>query len=437
MKKVLIITYYWPPSAGSGVQRWVKFAKYLPDFGWEPIIFTPENPDFQVRDETLTKDISTNLEVIKFPIWEPYQLQRMIFGKNKDFKPSASLEKKKKGLVDYFSIWVRGNLLIPDPRVFWVGPSVKFLSDIVKTNHIDAVITTGPPHSLHLIGLKLKEKTGMKWIADFRDPWTKWELLDTLYLTFWAKKRHRFLENKVLKTADALITISDTFKKDFEALGAKKVEVITNGFDPDDFKGTENIGLAEKFMISHIGTIDDLRDPRPFLAAAKDLLGVDDQLKKDLEILFVGVVSEKLVKEVKSDPVLSKVVVFKKYLPHKEVFKLYKQSAVLLLVLANSTNAVGNIPGKLFEYLASGRPVLALGRPDGDSAKILEGTKTGEVSNPENIDKIKETLSAYYLKWKSNEVLRSKGAGAYTRRALTEQLSNMLNSTVIKDCASN
>lgn len=427
MKKVLIITYYWPPSAGSGVQRWVKFAKYLPQFGWEPVIFTPENPDFQVKDETLLKDIPAQMEIIKFPIWEPYHLQRMLLGKNKNFNAAESLEKKKRGFFDHLSIWARGNLLVPDPRIFWVRPSINFLLDTIAANHIDAVITTGPPHSLHLIGLKLKEKTGVKWIADFRDPWTNWELLDTLYLTSLARRRHRILESRVLRAADSIITISDTFRKDFEVLALRKVALITNGFDPDDFKAAKDITPSTKFMISHIGTIDDLRDPRPFFQAVKELIGEDQQFAEDLAILFAGRVSKKLITAIDADPLLNKLVTFKAYVPHTEVFKLYKQSAVLLLVLANSTNAEGNVPGKLFEYLAAGRPILALGKADGDSSKIIADAKAGNTCEPHDIAAIKTTIKLLYSAYKTGKEPEQKDVLKYSRENLTKKLAQLLD----------
>ncbi len=426
MKKVLIITYYWPPSAGSGVQRWVKFAKYLPQFGWEPVIFTPENPDFHVRDETLLKDITADLEVIKFPIWEPYQLQRRLLGKGKSYRPVETLEKSKKSLMDRLSIWIRGNLLLPDPRVFWVRPSTNFLVDTIKTNQIDAVITTGPPHSLHLIGMKLKEKTGVKWLADFRDPWSKWELLDTLHMTSWAKKRHLSLEARVLKNADKILTISDRFEKDFRSLGARRTTVITNGFDPDDFKAAEDIIPSSKFMVSHIGTIDDLRDPRPFLAATKNLLTTHEQLRKDMEVLFVGQVSPKLIEEVEKDAVLSQVVTIMPYVPHSEVFKLYKRASVLLLVLANATNAEGNVPGKLFEYLAAQRPVLAIGKVEGDSSSIIRDANAGTTCEPENITAIEEAIMLFYNNFKNGSRLENNDVHKYSRKNLTEKLAYLL-----------
>lgn len=213
MKRVLIITYYWPPSAGSGVQRWLKFSKYLPEFGWQPVIFTPENPDFSLQDESLKQEVDKHTEVLKFPIWEPYHLFRTL--KKQGPKDTASiLEYKDPGLLDQLAVWLRGNLLIPDPRLFWIKPSVKFLEGIWEQNDFKAIITTGPPHSMHLLGRNLKRKTGIPWLADFRDPWSTWEFLDTLKLSGFARKKHQKLERSVFEEADRLVTISPTFQKE-------------------------------------------------------------------------------------------------------------------------------------------------------------------------------------------------------------------------------
>jgi hypothetical protein len=182
-KRVLIITYYWPPSGGSGVQRWLKFVKYLVKAGWEPIVFTPENPSFTIQDKSLQKDVPASVEVIKFPIWEPYQLffkVSALFG-NKNVQQTDFISTEKKTFFKSISAWIRGNFFIPDARVLWVKPSVEYLTDFIARNKIDKIITTGPPHSIHLIGLRLKKlNPELKWVADFRDPWGEWDLLDTL-----------------------------------------------------------------------------------------------------------------------------------------------------------------------------------------------------------------------------------------------------------------
>ncbi len=303
LKRVLIVTYYWPSSAGSGVQRWLKFAKYLPDFGWEPVIFTPENPDFDLKDPLMEKEVSPHMEVLKFPIWEPYQVLRML-KKEKISDPGIIIEKKQKSWFDKVAIWIRANAIIPDPRVYWVKPSVKFLAQLIESNNFQAVITTGPPHSMHLIGRELKRKYGIPWLADFRDPWTTWEFLDTLPMINWVKNKHRKLELSVFKEADALVTISPTFQQEMEQLAGRKIHVITNGFDPVDLPSDFPIKptSSEALEIVYTGVIDAIRDPMPFLLAMKQVFG---QTRDKIKLTFVGRVSQQVKNSVMEDSWLS------------------------------------------------------------------------------------------------------------------------------------
>lgn len=419
MKKVLIITYYWPPSGGSGVQRWLKHTKYLPEFGWQPYVFTPENPSFEVKDESLIDDVSPEVEVIKLPIWEPYRLFEKVKGKGN--QQTDLVKRNKKTFINKLMLWLRGNLFIPDPRIFWVKPAVKVLEDLLVSNDINTIITTGPPHSMHLIGLKLKKKLGVNWIADFRDPWSQWELFDNFYLTGLAKRRHKKLEKAVLEKADKVLSVSPHYSADLAKLGGRSVETITNGFDEEEFK-TAADEKPDEFIIRHIGVVDELRDPRPVLEAIKALSqgGVNCKLE------FVGNVNQSLRAEILADEVLAKLVQFRPYVPHSEVFKVYRQSAVLLLVLANSRNAIGNIPGKLFEYLASRRPILAIGFSKGDSARIIEESGAGMAVERDDIDGIKKALLKLKAYYENDIDLENQGIEKYSRKNLTKSLAEQL-----------
>lgn len=376
-KKVLIITYYWPPSAGSGVQRWLKFAKYLPQFDWEPIIFTPENPDFDLQDESLLAEVSGDLEVIKFPIWEPYQLLNKIRGK-KEAHPARVMEKSQKSWIEKASIWARANLLVPDPRVFWVKPSVRFLSELVQQGQFQAIITTGPPHSMHLIGKALKEKHQIPWIADFRDPWSEWEFLDTLPMNARIRKKHQKLEQEVLQQSDAVLTISPTFQADLSRLSGREIKLLTNGFDPSDLPAAFEKKKKDPttFHLVYTGIIDAIRNPIPLLKAFKEEFA---ETGEQVKFTFVGRVSDPVRDYVNVDAWLTEKVEFPGYVAHEEVFSFYFQADALVLILTNTKNAKGNIPGKLFEYMSTGIPILALGDPKGDSAKIIKSTKAGAV----------------------------------------------------------
>ncbi len=421
-KRVLIITYYWPPSGGSGVQRWLKFAKYLPESGWEPVVFTPENPDFDLQDESLEKEIPPHLEVIKFPIWEPYRL----FSKVKKSKthPGRLLEQKNRGFLEKAAIWMRANLLVPDPRIFWVRPAVKFLADLAKSGQFQAVITTGPPHSMHLIGLGLKRKTGLPWIADFRDPWSQWEFLDALPMSSLIKKRHQKLEQEVLREANAVMTISPTFQQDLEKLAHRKVKLLTNGYDPADLP----VGFSPRqkkeneLHLVYSGVIDSIRNPIPLLKALKEeFAGTGEKVK----LTFVGNVSESVREFVRENEWLASRVEFPGYVSHSEVFGYYAAADVLVLILTNTKNAQGNIPGKLFEYLSTGVPVLALGDPDGDSAKILKEAGGGEVIRHEDFVKIQIALRK--LMDGDGESKSDAKIDRFSRRALAHDLAEILD----------
>ena len=422
-RRVLIITYYWPPSGGSGVQRWLKFAKYLPDTGWEPVIFTPKNPDFDLRDESLEKEVPKQLEVIRFPIWEPYQLFSKVKRKTKTH-PGRLLEQKEKGFLEKAAIWARANLLVPDPRVFWVKPAVKFLTDLAQSGQFQAVITTGPPHSMHLIGRELKRKTGLPWIADFRDPWSQWEFLDTLPMTSFIRKKHQQLEQTVLKEADAVLTISPTFQGDLEKLARRKINLLTNGYDPADIPAgfSPKEKEAGKLHLVYSGIIDAIRNPIPLMEALKaEFEGGVEEVKWT----FVGKVSEQVQAYVKQDAWLSERIHFAGYVSHGEVFGFYAKADVLVLILTDTKNAQGNIPGKLFEYLATGVPVLALGDPKGDSAKILKDAGAGEVIAHTDASTIRGQLRV--LMDSSAKKVDPKDLEKYSRQYLSHQLAKNLD----------
>lgn len=427
-KKVLIVTYYWPPSGGSGVQRWLKFVKYLVRAGWEPYVYTPENPSFTISDPSLLNDVPAEAEVFKLPIWEPYQLFyffNRLLGR-KQVQQMDLITTGKKSFVQKIAAWVRGNLLIPDARKFWVRPSVRFLSDILSSNQIDTIITTGPPHSMHLIGLALKKKNpSLKWIADFRDPWSEWDLLDTLSLSGWARSRHRALEKKVLTMADRVITIAPYHVNRLEALGNRKVDLITNGFDEDDFPKVIK-QRTNKFTIRHVGVVDELRDPRPFLFMIRSLCEKNSLLPNDISIEFVGQVNSSLKQEIQTDRILSSITHFTGQRPHSDLLKLYETTDLQLLILAHTAIAPGNLPGKFFEYLASGNPIFGIGPENGDAAEVLNSTHAGVMIERSNLTKMESSFLQYFHAWQENKLPVGTAVQQYSRRNLTQKLITLL-----------
>ena len=433
MKKVLILTYYWPPSGGAGVQRWLKFTKYLKKYGWEPIIYTAENGEMPVVDLSLLKDVPEELTILKTPIWEPYQLYKRFIGRKKDDKINASFlsENKKAGLSEKISIWIRGNFFIPDARKFWIKPSINYLENYIIKNNIEYIISSGPPHSMHLIALGLKNKfTSLKWVADFRDPWTNIDFYDKLMLTKRSNNKHHCQELNVLTTADIILSIgkgmSNEFLNIYQKSGGKnlnKFKVISNGFDADDIK-TSDIIKDKKFSIAHIGTLVKDRNPIVLWKVLKKLTDTRDDFRSQLEIKLVGKV-DIFVKEQLENYGLINFVKKIDYLPHSEVIIEQQKSKVLLLLINNTKNAKDILTGKFFEYMASGSPILAIGPIDGELADIIKQTQTGLISNFE--DEI--TLEKNILNLFVNQSIKTNGEEVikYSREELTKKLCELLN----------
>ncbi len=420
MKKILIITYYWPPAGGGGVQRWLKFAKYLPDYGWKPIIVAPENADYPSIDRSLEKDISEEIEVIKVPIWEPYKLFKLITGKKKEEKVNTGFlfDGKNKSWIENLSLWLRGNLMIPDPRVFWVNPVYKVLKKKIKEIQPDCVITTGPPHSVHLIGLKLQKRFQLRWIADFRDPWSTIDYLDIFKLTTFARNRQRSLEKKVLTHADLVLSVSENWKKELLELGAKNVEVVTNGYDEDDFKDYKKEDTG-KFVFTYTGLITSLRNPSFLWSLLEKMCRQDQEFDSKFELRIVGSIDQQVLNEIKSLPMLGKRTKYLGYLPHDEVIKQYGEASMLLLLLNQSANAKGHVPGKLFEYVASRTPVLAIGDTGGDVARIMEECGAGEIFEEENR---KEEIQQFIFERSKKRSKGNLNFYQYSRAELTKDL---------------
>lgn len=428
-KRVLIITYYWPPSGGSGVQRWVKFAKYLRDFGWEPVIYTPSNPEFPVIDESMGQDLPDDLEIIRQPIREPYRFYKKLVGMSDDEKLNTGIVQEDKGgsLAHRFSVWVRGNLFIPDARRFWIRPSVRFLEKYLRDSPVDAIVSNGTPHSMHLIGMKLKEKTGLPWLADFRDPWTNIDFFDDLKLTALAEQIHKNLEKKVLSKADCVTVTTPGTRRDFlDIEPSARVEVITNGFDPADFE-EDQTRPDSKFVLAHIGVLTPSRYRPYLLDALKELITENADFRDDFRLRLIGPVDEKIMKGLEGRE-LSENTEHIPYVAHEHIIEEERKAYALLLVIRDAQNQQTIIPGKIFEYIASGRPVISAGPPGSDSALILQESGAGETFGPDQKEALKAALLRLYAAYKKGDdsVTGSEGIGQYSRVTLTEKLAGIL-----------
>ena len=422
MKKVLIITYYWPPAGGSGVQRWLKFTKYLPKYDWKPIVYTPENLYFEVNDTALLNEIPKETEIWKLPIWEPYALKDMLFSKGGKSQ-SAGVISNKTSLKNKVLNWVRGNAFIPDPKVYWVKPSIKFLLDKIKKEKIDHIVTTGPPHSMHLIGLGLKKAMpNLKWVADFRDPWSEMDLLDEFHVSSFSRIKHQKFEREVLETADVTLTVSETWVEDLKRLGGKRVELITNGYDSADFETEPKTN--DKFIIGHYGLLNHLRNPKNLWKTLNDLCSENSEFDNKLEIHLSGNIDIEVLTEISDFPKLKEKIKNLGYLSHAEVLKQYNEASLLLLLLFNSESGKGNYPGKIFEYFAAKRSILSFGPDESDAKKLIEKTKSG-VYIPYSEENIKDIV--YQIYTDNIKTISSDDLSQFKRSVLTKKLADLLN----------
>ncbi|HEY5826068.1 MAG TPA: glycosyltransferase [Cyclobacteriaceae bacterium] len=427
-KKVLIITYYWPPAGGIPVQRWLKFAKYLRENQWEPVIYTVSNGDY-LTDESLLTDVPKDIEVIRQPIWEPYTLYRFL-SNSKKAKKNARIEMTKGhkvSLLQKISVWLRGNLFIPDARRFWIGPSFRFLRKYLRDNKADVIVSTGPPHSTHIIGMKLHKDLGIPWLADFRDPWTSMDYYHDLNLTDWADRKHQSLEREVIQTASKVTVIGNSMKEEFEGKGSKQVVVLPNGFDEEDFKLSAPVPLDKKFSIVHTGSFFPRRNPLALWKALSKLKEESHPVMKDIEIKLVGNVHETVINSINTFGLNSYLnLVAQK--PFKEVLVDIHAAQILLLPIDNFEGAKWVITGKAYEYLAVKRPILCIGPPDGDAAFTINSTQSGKAFGFTDVDGIKAQLIKWHHEFKEGNLkVNSREIESYSRKGLTRELATILN----------
>ncbi|MEC4116207.1 glycosyltransferase family 4 protein [Myroides phaeus] len=424
-KKVLIISYYWPPAGGPGVQRWLKFVKYLPDFAIEPILYIPDNATYPLVDNNLIKEVNPNLTILRNKISEPYKFAK-VFSSNKTSSLSAGMipNQKKQTFIDKLLLWVRGNCFIPDARVKWVKPSVAYLTAYLKDNpDVKTIITTGPPHSMHLIGMALKEKLGVNWIADFRDPWTTIGYHKELKLTEKSKQAHLNLEKQVLNNADEIIVTSKTTKYEFEEKTSTPITVITNGYD---ITNVGKVSLDDKFTLAHIGSFLANRNPRVLWKAISELRKENKEFKAQFQLKLIGKVSQEILDTIKEFK-LEGCTLNMGYIDHIDSLKQMRASQVLLLVEIDSDDTKAIIPGKLFEYMASERPILGIGPEESDFFEIIQQTNTGKVALYSEKDKIMDILSEYFELYKSKQLnVHGMGLQYYSRKRLTEKLASVI-----------
>lgn len=424
-KKVLIITYYWPPSGGAGVQRWLKLSKYLPEFGIEPIILTVDEKQasYPILDETLLQDISPDLKVIKTSSFEVLDWYKKIKKTKKVPYGGFASSSQNIGFIEKTMRFVRGNFFIPDARIGWNKYALKEALKIIAAERIQTIITTGTPHSTHLIGLDIKKKhPHIQWFADFRDPWTDIFYNDLLMQTKLAKKINASQERKVLEKADFVITVGENLKEMFLQKSTKildeKFLILQNGFDPSDFQALAEKEPSDQFKILYLGTAS-IDYPFQSILEAIDLIPNED--KKKILVEIIGSF------DYETDQLFDKFgksfsIVKKSYIPHNEVPAQLNLADMLILMIPKTKNDKSITTGKIFEYLAIKKLILGIGPVDGDAAKIIQETDSGAFFTSTDIESIQKFIQKNLKKSTANFV----GVETYSRRNQAQKLAKKL-----------
>ena len=424
MRRVLIISYYWPPSGGSGVQRWVKFVKYLPSEGWEPIVFAPENADYPALDPSLGAEVPADVEVLRGRIWEPYSAYRKLTGAKST--QVTEISSGKKTFKQRLSLWIRANLFVPDPRVGWVKPSIKTLLKYLQEHPVDAIVTTGPPHSVHLIGQKLHKKTGIPWIPDFRDPWSRMYYLRYLPMTAATWRKLRAQEQAVLDECSTVLACTPLVQEEFQAQTKTPVAMITNGFDEEDFTGPAP-KADTRFNITHTGLFAADGNPFVLWKVLGEMAASVPGFREELRLRLVGKVDREVLEAIKAAGLESNVVALGPT-DHATAVKEQRSASILILPLRNDPLYRPILPGKLFEYLASRRPILGIGQEDGAMARVICAAEAGITADWKHETAMREFLENAFRQHCEGGVPETKGnIGQYSRRATTHSLAALLS----------
>ncbi|MBL4652176.1 MAG: glycosyltransferase family 4 protein [Flavobacteriales bacterium] len=418
MKKVLIITYYWPPSGGAGVQRWLKFTKYFKEFDIEPTVITvnPNKASYPVRDETLIADVGNHVKVYTTNTFEPYGAYKKVSNKT-EIPYSGFANESNPSFIQQITRFIRGNFFIPDARKGWNKYALAKARELLKEENFDAIVTTSPPHSTQLIGLKLKEEFNLPWLADLRDPWTDIYYYKYMNHTSWAKRIDAKMERMALEKADDVVVVSEAIKKMFasksEAVDANKIHVIPNGFDEEDFKSVATISNDE-FVITYTGTLSDIYDASAFITAFRSC-------KTKIKLKLVGRIADEVVEKLRGENI--EVI---GYVDHPKSIEYLQTSDALLLIIPKIENNEGILTGKLFEYLAARKPIIALGPKNGDAASIIQECAAGKMFDYSDEEGIGNYVSNL-LEGKNPIDQLNKNYLNYSRKALTKQMIETLN----------
>ena len=430
-KKVLIVTYYWPPAGGPGVQRVLKFAKYLPEFGWDPIILTVQNGEYPAIDESLAKDIPEGCKVYKTKALEPSLFYRKFTGMKSDEKiPVANLAQKNVSWKKKLSNWIRLNLFVPDAKIGWIPYAVAQGKKIIREEQPDIIFSSSPPPTVHLIANKLSKWSGLKWVADFRDPWTEIHYYKTTKRSRLTRLIDATFERKCLDNSNAVTCVSNMdIELDYKlkVKDKNKFYFVPNGYDESDFEHFNPVFLKDKIVIAHSGSVGIERSPEVIFKIVRRL--TDESLinERNFELLVIGKIEPAIVSLIESYKI-EKYVSIIPYMPHKASIKAISHSNLLLLLITKSENNKRILPGKTFEYIRMKKPIIALGPVGGEVSKILSGTKTGQTFEYSDEQSIENYLKSFLLKSRKGLFHQnSTDISNFSRQNLTLKLSDVFN----------
>lgn len=428
MKKILFVVYNFPPAAGAATQRVLKFLKYLNLFGHKTYVLTVDNVDYPDLDFTLMEKVPSETKVIRTKYWTPFGIYRKITGRKSNEKiPVAFIKDNHKSLAERVSVFLRLNVFLPDAKIGWLPYAVEAGKKLINDEKIDLVISSGPPHTTHLIAKSLKRKTNVKWIADFRDPWTDIDYYSGMKRTKLAEWIDAKLERSVLKSADFVIAASEGYLNIIKSKGVENnYEVITNGFDPDDFKNIE-LKQLNKFTITYTGNMPSTRNPENLWNAIEELVNENQTFAQNFEFHFAGVMDDEIRPKIKQMKFYSHFVDHG-YLSHDKVLDLTFNSHLLIMIVNRVATSKEILPGKMFEYIASGNFIMVIGPENGVSAKLVQYVNQGEAIDYGNKHRMKQLIFELFEKWRHNKLQKfdSPSKNEFTREMITRKLEQII-----------
>ncbi|NOX37391.1 MAG: glycosyltransferase family 4 protein [Calditrichaeota bacterium] len=436
MKKVLIVTYYWPPAGGPGVQRILKFVKYLPEFGWQPLVLTVTSGEYPALDPSLEKEVPPECRVYRIRHLEPGHVFRKFVGMPADSRIQVGvLAEKPENWKKRLAFWIRANLFIPDAKIGWWPFAVREGMRIIRRERPQLIFSTSPPPTVHLIARTLSRRSGLQWVADFRDPWTDIHYYERQKRLPVARALDGWLEQRVLREADRLTFVS---RLDIEQSFAQKVDpskcqYLPNGYDEADFQAIpQSPADAHRFVLMHVGAVGIERNPVQLFGVLRDWLAEGFITAENFRLVFVGQVAESVRQSI-ADAGIEPLVEWVPYVPHHQALQQAAGATALLLLITQSRQNRRILPGKTFEYIRLQKPILALGPPGGEVDRILQELRMGRVLDYEDRAAIRQTLQGWIIQWKQG-TLAVSGDGAaiqkFSRRSLTRQLADMFNQLV-------